>query len=518
MDEASLRAAAEAAGQGHLFAGWEGMSGEQRVELIADLQNVDLGYVNAIHTASMAADGAPVACDAQPYRGVLRLEDGVGEERKDWRAHGLELIAQGKAAVLLLAGGQGTRLGSSAPKGCYDVGLPSGYSLFQLQAARLKKVQALASPDGQSKPLQWYIMTSRFTHAATLEHFEAGDFFGLDRAQVHFFQQGFLPCLTVEGKVIMESDSRLAKAPDGNGGVYMALHRSGCLAHMVSSGVECVDVYCVDNILARVGDPLFLGYCHSRGAEVGSKAVAKAHPEEKVGVFASRGGALAVLEYSELDPAVASASDPESTSGALLYNWSNICMHYFSVAWLSRVAQSLAAGAAYHVARKNIPSKDGPVSGIKLELFIFDTFGMAAPGAVALMEVERKAEFAPVKNAPGSATDSPDTARAALLSLHTSWVEAAGGHVMARDGVEVAPSVSYAGEGLTALCKGGVHYGGPRSEILLGLRPPPAIDYTAIQTADEYRREGAVVPASESRPPAMHYAKIQTADENRRKE
>jgi UDP-N-acetylglucosamine/UDP-N-acetylgalactosamine diphosphorylase len=53
---------------------------------------------------------------------------------------------------------------------------------------------------------------------------------------------------------------------------------------------------------------------------------------------------------------------------------------------------------------------------VKLELFIFDTFPLASTHA--LMEVAREEEFAPVKNAPGSSTDSPDTARAAILAMH----------------------------------------------------------------------------------------------------
>lgn len=170
--------------------------------------------------------------------------------------------------------------------------------------------------------------------------------------------------------------------------------------------------------------------------------VAKSYPEEKVGVFAQKGGKLEVVEYSELDPVEASAVDPES--GILKYNWSNICLHYFEREWLKKVSKFLATGGKYHVAKKQIPSFGTKVPGIKLELFIFDTFNMASQWG--LMEVLRDEEFSPVKNAPGSKTDSPDTAREAILSLHKAWVTAAGGRV--DGGIEVSPLVSYAGEGL----------------------------------------------------------------------
>ncbi|PNW81173.1 hypothetical protein CHLRE_07g345300v5 [Chlamydomonas reinhardtii] len=478
------RAAAEAAGQGHVFEHWGSLVDSEREALLKDLEGLDYGYLSRVFTSSMAVSSAPSYDGTEPARDVLRLKDWAASGRAaEWTQHGYRLIAEGRAAVLLLAGGQGTRLGSAAPKGCYDIGLPSHKSLFQLQAERLLRTQQLAAAATGTaavdvKPLRWYIMTSAFTHEETVAHFEQHNYFGLKQEQVIFFQQGFLPCFTEDGKLILEAPGRLAKAPDGNGGVYLALARSGLLEEMAVAGVEALDCYCVDNALARLGDPRFIGYCHGgagggAGADVGARVVAKAYPEEKVGVFARRAGAaaasgpasaLCVLEYSELDPARAAATDP--ATGHLYFNWSNICMHYFSVPWLRRVASELLAGggSAYHVARKRIPSVSGPVPGVKLELFIFDTFPLAGE-RTALVEVDRREEFAPVKNAPGSASDSPDTARAALLSLHVGWVKAAGGAVACAEGVEVSPLLSYGGEGLGQVV-GGKSYDTPWADEL----------------------------------------------------
>ncbi|KAI8462664.1 MAG: nucleotide-diphospho-sugar transferase [Monoraphidium minutum] len=450
------------AGQQHVLEDWAALSEAERGALTADA--LDFSFIRSALTASLAAAGA-AGVGAKPPAGVVALSDGEGggAARAEWRELGLKLIAQGKVGVLLLAGGQGTRLGSKLPKGCYDIGLPSGKSLFQLQAERLLALQRLAAAaaGGGGAPLRWFIMTSPFTHADTVAHFEAGGahfeaggYFGLDPAQVTFFQQGFLPCMTEEGVVIMESGSKVAKAPDGNGGLYRALALSGALDQMKAAGLEALDVYCVDNSLARLGDPEFVGCCYARGTQVGARVLAKASPEEKVGVFAATPeGRLQVLEYSELDPAKASATDP--ATGQLYFNWSNICMHYFSIPWLEATVKALSGpGAAYHVARKAIPSKTGAkIPGVKLEMFIFDPFHTAE--ATTLFEVARDDHFAPVKNAPGSDTDSPDTARALLLGQGARWASAAGAAVAGGcAGLEVPPLVSYAGEGLEGVVRG----------------------------------------------------------------
>jgi len=445
-------------GQEHVMAAWDALSQDEQTSLLMELEGVNLSQLQKACAASIgnAADQATTV-QPEPYKEVCEIEKCSKDKTNHWRSIGLAKASQGKLGVVLMAGGQGTRLGSSAPKGCYNIGLPSNKSLFQLQAERLLRLQHLAAASAGKADAEveipWYIMTSEFTDDDTKCFFADHEFFGLKPGQVKFFQQGTMPCVTESGRIIMESASKLARAPDGNGGLYMALARSGCLEDMETRGVEVVDCYCVDNALARLGDPLFVGYCCEQGADCGARVVAKAYPEERVGVFARRAGAVQVVEYSELHPEQACGVGPD---GQLLYNWGNVAMHFFTRAFLKKVAEQFERTGVYHVARKNIPSVAGTVPGVKLELFIFDAFQLA--DKFALLEVKRHEEFAPVKNAAGSLTDSPDTARALVLDLHRSWIQAAGG-VTQEDGtsrpcVEVSPLASYAGEGLQDRARG----------------------------------------------------------------
>ncbi|KAI8000609.1 UDP-N-acetylglucosamine diphosphorylase 1 [Camellia lanceoleosa] len=448
-------------GQEDAFALWDGLSPEERDLLVKDIESLDLPRIDRIIRCSFKSQGLPVAAiEPVPEGSVSTVEERKIEEREKWWKMGMKAISEGKLAVLLLSGGQGTRLGSSDPKGCFNIGLPSGKSLFQLQAERILCVQKLAAQSVNEAgfvPIHWYIMTSPFTDDATRKFFESHKYFGLEADQITFFQQGTIPCVSKDGRIIMESPYKVAKAPDGNGGLYSALKYSRLLEDMATRGVKYLDCYGVDNALVRVADPTFLGYFIDKGVAAAAKVVRKAYPQEKVGVFVRRGkgGPLSVVEYSELDQSLASAINQET--GRLRFCWSNVCLHMFTLDFLNQVANGLEKDSIYHLAEKKIPSIHGQTLGYKLEQFIFDAFPYAP--STALFEVLREEEFAPVKNVNGSNFDTPDSARLLVLRLHTRWVVAAGGFLthsvpLYATGVEVSPLCSYAGENLEAICRG----------------------------------------------------------------
>lgn len=423
-----------------LTAACQGLSGAARAVLESEIASQDFILLERLFR-EVATSAPAVPSDVAPLP-FLTLEG--HPEAIAWRKAGEDLLARGKVAAFLVAGGQGTRLGIDGPKGACTIGLPSGASIFRLHAERLK---ALGKRHGCGVP--WCIMTSPLNDRATREHFIAHDWFGLDPADVRFFPQGMVCALDDKGTPLMADPEHLALVPDGNGGCFRALAASGSLQWLKDRGVEYVFLFGVDNILARVCDPAFLGALAAvPGMPTASKVVPKRGPGEKVGIFVRRDGLPGVIEYSDLD---ASLRDAVDAKGKLRYDGGNIATHLFRMEALEKLQDHPLPwhGAFKKVAFWNAAQgmvEPGAPNAWKFEQFLFDAFPLL--GDMRALGVRREEEFAPVKNAEG--TDSPETARTMLGTLHRSWLESAGVPVKAGFLYEISPLVSLEGEGLSA--------------------------------------------------------------------
>eukprot|EP01084_Bolivina_argentea_P223653 378372_1 len=480
VEGVKLRKAYEDAGQGHVFQFADAMkcTESETAELVAQLRSVDLPRLNDLLRSGVLLedDVHDAAYSLSPNTAGQPGEDSLAPLPcitpssavcNNHRELGISAIKSGHVAAVTMAGGQGTRLGSTGPKGMYDIGLPSGKSLFQLMAERLKclaRITAANKSDNESEVLDivhipWYIMTSPLNNSETMQFFMENRFFGLPEGSVKFFQQQTLPCLSPEGKLILEGPGKVAMAPDGNGGVYSAMETNGILKDMIKKGVKYLHIFGVDNALIKPVDPVFVGHCISQNAECGNKCVQKTSPDEKVGIYARKNGKTCVIEYSEVPQKLRDLRDDSHDNldnpGRLVFGAANICSHFITLEFIvNKVIPFVSSGRFYHVARKKIPVATGPngvtvtpsePNGIKLESFIFDVFSFA--NIVTMVEVTREDEFAPVKNATG--LDSPETARALLYSQARRWLKAVGAEVIAREGCcEVSPLVSYGGEGM----------------------------------------------------------------------
>lgn len=438
----------ESSGQGHVLKFWNELTFTERNLLIEQLDTIDPIWLNKCFSKAISSqDRDQQIKDLTPPVAI----DVSNPNATEWWNIGLDLIRNGKVAALTLAGGQGTRLGSNLPKGCFDIGLSSHKSLFQLQAERIKRLQNLSSG-----VIYWYLMTSEPTHISTIQFFKQNNYFGLSTEHVIFFQQNTIPSFDENGKFILESKFKLSMSPDGNGGMYLALLTRGILDHMKKNDIKHVHVYSVDNVLVRVADPIFIGYCSKMGFECGSKVIEKTDPNEPVGILCKEHDSYRIVEYTELDQELGHKVDPISEK--LVYRHANIANHYFSTRLLERIANDIMnqeIELIHHIAKKKISYIDlntgdkvtpTKANGIKLEQFIFDIFPFIH--SMGVLQVKRSEEFSPVKNASGSTIDSPETARSDIMKLHKEYLIKSGADIKGIGECEISPLVTYAGEGL----------------------------------------------------------------------
>ncbi|KAK0657166.1 nucleotide-diphospho-sugar transferase [Cercophora newfieldiana] len=455
------------AGQSQVLTFYDSLSAAEKVALYKQLSSFDPVYINTLAAKALSPaktsndEATKPTLEPLPESATASIMDSKKEDIDGWYAAGLDLIAANKVAVVLMAGGQGTRLGSSAPKGCYDIDLPSHKSLFQIQAERIRKVEQLAAAKaatGIKVVVPWYVMTSGPTRKPTEDYFKSHNYFGLKAENVVIFEQGVLPCISNDGKILLESKGKVAVAPDGNGGIYNALVDSKALDDMKVRGIEHIHAYCVDNCLVKVADPVFIGFSAAANVDIATKVVRKRNATESVGLILLKNGKPDVVEYSEIDKETTEEKDPKQPD-VLRFRAANIVNHYYSFRFLESIPV-WSKSLPHHVAKKKIPYADlqtgenvkpTAVNGIKLEQFVFDVFPMLELNKFACLEVRREDEFSPLKNAKGTGEDDPDTSKRDIMLQGKRWAEAAGATVTSEEGIEVPPLMSYGGEGLQKL-------------------------------------------------------------------
>ena len=416
--EDRARSRTAAGGQSHLFDHFESLSSQQRLALVEQIEQVDFDLV-ARHARLLREGSSAAVTPALEPADVfpLRRPPSSEERARAARALGTRLLGEGRVAYLVVAGGQASRLGYDGPKGAYRIGPVSDWSLFEIQARRLR-----AAGERYGTGPTWYVMTSQANERATREFFDRHGYFGLPERDVFFFSQAMVPALDFEGRILMAGPADLFLAPNGHGGALAAFAASGALDDARRRGVQLVSYFQVDNPLAPPADALFLGLHALERAQMSSKVVAKRDAHEKVGVIGRVDGRLGCIEYSDLPSRLREARDER---GGLRFGAGNIALHVLDVEFVAELNRG-GLQLPWHVAKKSMNAwEDGRIvakNGAKFETFVFDALERAERSVT--LEVDRAQEFSPVKNASGE--DSPQTTRADLCRLHAGWVRAAG--------------------------------------------------------------------------------------------
>ena len=390
-------------GQNHIVNILEKLDETKKQELIEQINKIDFHQMMELYqNTKKEIEFKESKIEPVPYLDKAKL---TKEQREEFDKLGEEVVKNNQYAVVTMAGGQGTRLGHTGPKGTFKLDVyGKGKYLFEILADNLQEANKK-----YGVVINWYIMTSKENNADTVEFLEKNNYFGYDKNKVTIFKQSELPLVDTEGKFLINKEYKIKEASDGNGGTYSSLRASGCLADMKEKGIKWVFIGSVDNALLKMIDVTLLGMAVKKGVQIASKSVAKANPQERVGVFCKMNNHPKVIEYTELPEKMAEEVDSD---GELKFGESHIMCNLYTIDAIEKIRKE---PLIYHTAfKKNsyidengkevIPTEP---NSYKFESFIFDAFEFFDD--IAILRGKREDDFAPVKNREG--VDSPKTAK-----------------------------------------------------------------------------------------------------------
>jgi UDP-N-acetylglucosamine/UDP-N-acetylgalactosamine diphosphorylase len=423
--------------QEHLVRFLDRLDARQQEQLGEEIHAIHFAQLDQLYRQPDQKDRVRALADRAQEPPSFRMGDRQNRISPDEAVHrGEDALRAGEVAVMLVAGGQGTRLGFDAPKGMFPIGPISNKPLFQIHVEKI-----LASSVRHHRRIPLCVMTSPATHEATIAFFRENHRFGLAEDDLRIFCQGTMPAVeAATGKVLLDQPHHLALSPDGHGGMLAALARSGLIDELRGRGFKYLFYFQVDNPLVQICNPEFLGYHLLSGSEMTTQVVAKETPLDRVGNVVRVDDRLHVIEYSDLPNEVAERRKPD---GSLEIWAGSIAVHAMNLDFLARMADQ-ADAMPFHVAHKKVPFIDAvgkritpkEPNAIKFERFIFDLLPWAERAVV--VEVDPNRHFAPLKNAPGATRDTPEWVRQQMIALHAEWLRQAGAEV-ANVPVEISP-------------------------------------------------------------------------------
>ncbi len=385
-------------GQEHLLKYYEELNGQEKKSLLQQIEELDISLLD------LTKDGVKeVPKGKLAPLGALTLEE-IDDKKEEFEAIGMEAIRECKVGAVLLAGGQGTRLGLDKPKGMLQIGVHKELFLFGQLINNLLEVVRKADAW-----IPLLIMTSEKNNEDTVSFFKEHDYFGYNEDYVFFFQQEMAPSVSYDGKIYMEEKYKLSTSPNGNGGWFSSLVKAGLTETLEKMGVEWLNIFSVDNVLQKMADPVFVGATLQADCVCGAKVVAKADPNERVGVLCLEDGKPSIVEYYEMTDEMIHSRTKE---GRLSYNYGVILNYLFELETLKRIMNE---NMPMHVVEKKIPYIDEQASlvkpeepnGYKFETLVLDMIRLM--DNCLSFEVDRSKEFAPIKNRTG--VDSLESAR-----------------------------------------------------------------------------------------------------------
>lgn len=385
-------------GQGHLLKYYDEISETEKMALLSDIEKLDLSFIDIFNESKNTDERG----NFSPI-GAVKIDE-VKERYEEFNKAGIDVIKKGKVGAVLLAGGQGTRLGFDHPKGMFNIGINKELYIFE---CLMNNIKSVADKAGAWIPL--YIMTSEINNQETIDFFESKNYFGYNKDYVTFFVQDMAPAVDKNGNILLEEKGKILFSPNGNGGWFSSIAKAGLLNEIKNKGIEWINVFAVDNVLQKIADPVFIGAVVCSECESGGKVVSKSAPDEKVGVLCLEDGKPSIVEYYEMTKEMRNSREAD---GSLSYRYGVILNYLFKTDKLEKIMNNKMP---VHIVNKKSVCLDEDGNKTETEVFKFETLVLDMihmQESCLSYEVERNHEFAPVKNAKG--VDSVASAQALL--------------------------------------------------------------------------------------------------------
>ena len=383
----------------HVVDYYDDLSENERTNLLKQIESIDFLKI------SKRNENEKNNSEIFPIN-VLSIEK-INKEKNKYERIGLDILKSGRVGLVLLAGGQGSRLGFNKPKGMFDIGIKKELTLFQII---LNNTMEIVKRIG--KWIYIFIMTSPENDDQIKQFFKEKNYFNYSKNHIKFYRQNSLPSTDLEGKLLMKGKGEICFSPDGNGNFYNALKASSIYETIKKNKIEWLNVFSIDNVLQKVADPVFIGATINSNCNCGAKVVKKLYADEKMGIICLKDKLPTVIEYYEL-PKKYDATLKDNNS--FIYG---VTLNYlFKVEELEKIRTNMLP---IHYAKKSIPCIDKKcnnlstklIDGYKLEYLITDIIQLTR--TCVPFEVVRDKEFAPIKNKNG--VDSVESARGLLLA------------------------------------------------------------------------------------------------------
>ena len=377
--------------QEHLLKFYDNLDYHKKEKLLDQILRINFNQISNLYKNSYIEAEINDVITPIPYFDITKFSK---EEIKYYHQIGLNSIKNNEFAVITLAGGQGSRLGHSGPKGTFELQLAhANKSLFEILCDNLKTVNTLYNIN-----IPWFIMTSEDNNQATIDFFKENNYFNYPNKNIHFFIQSKLPITDIKGKLMLREFHLINEASNGNGDIYKALKQNNIIFDLRKKGIKWIFICGIDNVLVKPIDPLFLGLTIDKNYEIASKSIFKPDFEPKNAVFACRNGRPSILMLNEITDEMNNLKDINNN---YLYRDTNALCHLYSINALEKCSNlDLPYHRAYkkntfvnEEGMKQIPESP---NSFKFEKFIFDAFYHF--DKMLLLRVEKSKEFAPIKD------------------------------------------------------------------------------------------------------------------------